>query len=142
MLRAPEKYPRAIKTGQQGLSLEILHPQHLCIRDEQHTRMMGKERLEAGQDLLDALLGCDCDDHDKAVAVIEQKPPAVIAAMPQPRDIAYDRIAGDPRLLQQVLDRGEVVALDDDLDLFHRVKRKDGHGSGFLALVRRIADGQ
>ena len=78
-----------------------------------------EQHPEAGEDRGDPLLRDDGEEHVEGVHVVEEKVPFMEAVMPPARYVRHEGEAGNVRLHEQVLNKVQVLAAQDDLDLLH-----------------------
>src|SRR5688500_3172974 len=111
----------SIRGGTSGLGCsprEVFQTADRYVRHEHHSRVAGEQRLEARQDGLDFLRRDHAHEHNDAVHLVEHRVSAMEAVVAFTRNIVDDGVAGR-FIVEQIGRKFEMLALDDDPDLFH-----------------------
>ena len=99
--------------------------------DVQHKETSGmafQERLKSRKDGFDLVFGNDRQDHLQAALVIEHEVPFMEPAVTFARQTAEDGIATGLDPIEYFRHKTQVLAVNNDLDFLHRVKRNVTHG--------------
>lgn len=99
--------------------------------DVQHKETSGmafQERLKSRKDGFDFVLGNDRQDHLKAALIVEHEVPFMEPTMTLARQTAEDGVATGLDPIEHFRHEAQVLAVNDDLDFLHRVKRNGTHG--------------
>src|ERR1041384_2663212 len=125
-----------------GSRRKVFQAAHRHVRDEHDTSIAGKQWFQSCENRLH-LIGCDDrHEHDDAVHLVEHWMGGVKAMMSLAGDVVDDRVAGR-LVVEQVCGEFQVLALNDDSDLFHRMQRQVRHNypsfSNALIPARKLA---
>src|SRR5262245_49532062 len=116
----PETETVTMSRGE-SLGDEVLPSADRRVGDEHGPGVLVEERAQAGQNRLDLVLRHDREDHHLAAGIVEQQMAFMKPVMTLAGYIVDDRVPGGPDPVQQVSDKLQVLALNDDLDFLHRM---------------------
>src|SRR2546422_1483555 len=97
------------------------------VRDKHDPGVSVEDRLQAGQNRLHLLLWNDGHQHHQAVHLIEHRMGCMKAVVSFSRNVVDDRVASRLDVVQQIGHIFHLLALNDDPDLLHGMKREAAH---------------
>ena len=97
------------------------------VQHEQTAGMAFQKRLESGKDRFYLVFGNNRQDHLQAAFIVKHEVPFMKAAVTFARQTAEDGVAAGFDPIEHFRHEAQVLAVDDDLDFFHRVKRNATH---------------
>ena len=98
------------------------------VRHKETSGMTFQERLKSREDGFDFVLGNDGQHHLQAALVIKHEVPLMEAAVTFAGQAAEDRVAAGFDPVQHFRHEVQMLAVNNNLDFLHRVKRKTTHG--------------